>query len=87
MTYLPIDWIAAGLGLAGMWLLPTRRKTAIILFLIGNVLWLAWALQTGSYGVVANYLLMGVLNARTLWTWVRESRTISLSTQLSTGAS
>jgi nicotinamide riboside transporter PnuC len=78
MTYLPIDWLAALLGLVGMYLLPTRRKTSIILFLIGNALWLAWAFQTGSYGVVANYLLMGALNARTLWTWVREARAVKL---------
>jgi hypothetical protein len=78
VTFLPIDWIAAGLGLAGMWLLPTRRKTSIILFLIGNVLWLAWSVQTGSYGVTANYLLMAGLNARTLYTWVREARAVKL---------
>jgi hypothetical protein len=61
MTFLPLDWIAAGLG---------------------NALWLAWSLQTASYGVTANYLLMGALNARTLWTWVREARATLMQPQL-----
>lgn len=78
MIYLPIDWIAALLGLAGMWLLPSQKKTAIVLFLAGNALWLAWGLSTGSHGVIANYIIMGALNARTLWTWVREARAIKL---------
>lgn len=71
---IPIDWLAALLGLVGMWLLPTQKKTAIVLFLLGNALWLAWGLYTDSYGVVANYIIMGCLNARTLICWVREAR-------------
>lgn len=78
MTFLPIDWIAAGLGLVGMYYLPTRKRTSIILFLVGNFIWLAWALQTGNWGVMANYVLLGVLNVRTLITWARETQTVVL---------
>lgn len=93
MTYLPIDWVAAALGLAGMWLLPTQsplrpprgKRASIVLFLLGNAIWLAWAFQMGAWGVAANYIIMGALNARTLIKWVgddrRDERAVKLQLQ------
>lgn len=81
MTYLPIDWVAALLGLAGMWLLPTHKRASIVLFLLGNAIWLAWSFQTGNWGVAANYIIMGALNARTLIKWVGEARAAAMTLQ------
>lgn len=74
----PIDWVATTIALVGMYILPTKKRLAICLFLTGNIIWLIWGYQTGHTSIIAYYVVMGCLNARTLIKWVQEAKSMKL---------
>lgn len=59
-----MDWIGVALSLTGMYLLPTHYKAAITLFIIGNFVWIAYALPNGIWSIVGLQCVFLGLNVR-----------------------
>lgn len=59
-----MDYLGAALSLFGMWLLPTRYKWAIGLFIIGNFVWIGYALPNGIWSIVGLQVVFFALNVR-----------------------
>ena len=68
-----MDWLAVALGLTAWFVMPHRRLLAMALLLVGNVVWLSYALPRGLWGVVGLNTAYMILNARTILIWRRES--------------
>ncbi len=46
---------------------PTRRNVGFWLFLLSNVLWVAWGIPASAYAVVTLQLFLAALNLRGLF--------------------
>jgi len=70
-----IDWIAAALNIIGMFVLPRRRMVAMYVFLLGNVAYIAWALQQHVWSIIALQVILVALNIRTIIIWRKDDTT------------
>jgi hypothetical protein len=70
--YYGLDWIAAVLTFAAIWLLGNHNRWGFVLMIGGNGFWIATALLAGSYGMIAANAGFIVLNIRGLWRWSRQ---------------
>lgn len=64
---LVLEWTAAYLTVGGAWLLATTGKRAAygwLLFLGANCLWIAFALQTGLWGLLAQQLVLTCISLK-----------------------
>ena len=43
---------------------PTRRKIGFWLYLLGNVLWVMWAVPTRAYALLALQFCLAIMNVR-----------------------
>lgn len=59
-----VSVIAAGLIGARS---PHRRHPGFWVFLVSNLLWIAWEIHDGAYALVALQLTLGTLNVRGLF--------------------
>ncbi|HLS87649.1 MAG TPA: hypothetical protein VK043_15205 [Burkholderiales bacterium] len=72
MDYLDLlQWPAMVATVAGAWLVASRsaRKRAVgfWIFLLSNVLWVAWGLYDHAYALVGLQFFLAALNARGVW--------------------
>ena len=63
-----LQWPAMLVTVAAAWLVASlqehRRKIGFWLFLLSNVLWVAWGWSSGAYAVIVLQLALAVLNIR-----------------------
>lgn len=72
---MPIDidllqWPAAALTVTASWFVAAqakrRRRIGFWLFIASNIVWTAWGIPAGAYGVVALQFCLAVMNIRGL---------------------
>ena len=63
-----VQWPAFVITVLAAWLVASahksRRRAGFWIFLLSNVLWIAWGLHTGSYALVALQVCLAALNIR-----------------------
>lgn len=63
-----LQWPAMAASLAAAWLVASpraaRRNTGFWVFLLSNVLWVAWGLHDGAWALIALQLGLAALNVR-----------------------
>jgi hypothetical protein len=63
-----IQWPAMAVTVLAAWFVgssqPTRRKIGFWLYLVGNVLWVAWAIPTHAYALLALQFCLAIMNIR-----------------------
>jgi hypothetical protein len=63
-----LQWPAMVVTVAAAWLVASSRKGkrnwGFWLFLLGNVLWIAWGLGAGAHALVALQVCLAALNIR-----------------------
>ena len=63
-----LQWPAMLVTVAAAWLVASldehRRKIGFWLFLLSNVLWIAWGWTAGAYAVIVLQLALAALNIR-----------------------
>lgn len=66
-----VQWPAMLVSVIAAWLIGARnprwRHTGFWVFLVSNLLWIAWGIHDGAYALVALQLTLGVLNVRGLF--------------------
>ncbi|MDM0009534.1 hypothetical protein QTI51_32540 [Variovorax sp. J22G73] len=65
-----IQWVAFALSLLADWLVASinerRRNTGFGMFLLSNVVWTVWGVQTLAYALIALPVCLAALNIRRL---------------------
>lgn len=64
-----MDWFAMIFTIAGVWLLGSQKASGFVFGMIGNVLWVGFALNTGQLRILGLNVLFFALNIRGLWNW------------------
>ena len=63
-----MQWPAMAVTVIASWLVASRRdkrrKLAFWVFLLSNVLWVAWGLHAGAWGVIVLQVCLAALNVR-----------------------
>ncbi|MGE6917660.1 hypothetical protein [Achromobacter kerstersii] len=63
-----LQWPAMVTSLAAAWLVasqgPGKRKAGFWVFLLSNVLWIAWGMHDGAFALIALQLGLAALNIR-----------------------
>ncbi|MEP6636789.1 MAG: hypothetical protein ABJB97_08695 [Acidobacteriota bacterium] len=63
-----IQWPAMGVTVIAAWLVASQRKFkrnwGFWLFLLSNVLWVAWGLHDGAYALILLQICLALLNIR-----------------------
>jgi hypothetical protein len=63
-----LQWPAMIVTVGAAWLVASQRKFkrnwGFWLFLLSNVLWIAWGLYDGAYALILLQLCLGLLNIR-----------------------
>jgi len=66
-----VQWPACAASLAAAWLVAanskSRRNTGFWVFLLSNVLWIAWGLHTNAMALIALQLGLAAMNIRGLF--------------------
>lgn len=66
------SWILAAVGVTGMFLAGSNRKSGWAVGVGVQVLWLAYAVATRQWGFLVTAPLYGAVNARNWLRWSRE---------------
>jgi hypothetical protein len=65
-----IQWPAFVASLAAAWLVASnhtgRRNLGFWIFLLSNLLWIAWGIHSSAYALIALQVCLGALNIRGL---------------------
>jgi hypothetical protein len=63
-----LQWPAMAASLAAAWLVASthkgKRNAGFWVFLLSNVLWIAWGLRDGAYALIALQVGLALLNVR-----------------------
>lgn len=63
-----IQWPAMAVTVIAAWLVASQRKFkrnwGFWLFLLSNVLWVAWGLHDGAYALIMLQICLAILNIR-----------------------
>ncbi len=63
-----MQWPAMVVTVAAAWLIasqrPFKRRIGFWLFLLSNVLWVAWGWHTGAYALITLQVCLAALNMR-----------------------
>jgi hypothetical protein len=66
-----VQWPAFAASLAAAWLVAStskrRRNVGFWIFLVSNVLWVAWGLHTSALALIALQVCLAALNIRGLF--------------------
>ena len=69
-----IDWIAAGLELAGDWIVGNKQPVGFIIRMAAGVLWAVTAIRFGVWGLLAVVIVAFAVNIRNFIKWTKERR-------------
>jgi hypothetical protein len=65
-----MDWVAATLELAGLWLVGSKRRVGFALLILGSCAWLVFVFtEKEAYGLVAVVIPAMFINARNWKKW------------------
>ena len=63
-----VQWPAMAVTVAAAWLVASsvenRRNIGFWVFLLSNVLWIAWGLHAGAYALIALQVCLAAMNIR-----------------------
>lgn len=59
-----MDWIGMSFSIIGLYYLPSNFRAGMGLFIIGNILWVTYAVPNGAWSVVAVNSIFLILNIR-----------------------
>lgn len=63
-----LDWLANVFIFWGAWEIGKKHRHAFILYLIGEILWITWAVINGVWSLVVASIIFGCLS---IWNWIR----------------
>jgi hypothetical protein len=61
-----MDWIGVVVNFIGWYLLPTKKTIGYSIFIVGNFVWLLWAMKEGIYSIIFVQLVYIGLNSRAI---------------------
>lgn len=67
-----IDWLGMCMSLTAYFLMAKRRKKAIIILVVSNLIWGTWALINNVTSVIVMNSCYLLLNLRTIYYWKNE---------------
>lgn len=68
------SWCLAAIGITGLWLAGSGRKSGWVVGIAVQVLWIAYAVVTAQWGFIASALAYGTVNTRNLVRWMRKEK-------------
>lgn len=71
LSFITADWLGVACNVARMWLLPTRFRAALIVFVAGDLLWAVYAIPNQIWSVLALQVVFFALNIRA---WIKGPR-------------
>jgi hypothetical protein len=66
------SWSLAAIGITGLWLAGSGRKSGWVTGIAVQLLWIAYAVATSQWGFIASALAYGTANTRNLVRWMRK---------------
>lgn len=66
------SYILSAVSLTSLWLMGNKNKLGIIVGLVGQILWLAYALMLKQYGLIIGVVAYTIIHVRNLLKWIRE---------------
>jgi len=69
-----MGWIGFALSTLALVLNARRRRLAQVVFIAGNLMWLAWAIHQRLPEMMASQVTYLILNIRILLAWMNENR-------------
>ncbi len=71
LEYYGLDWAAALLTFAAIWMLGNQSRLGFVLMIAGNAFWIGTGLLGNSWGLMVANLAFIALNVRGLIRWSR----------------
>lgn len=81
LEYYGLDWAAALLTFAAIWMLGNQSRLGFVLMIAGNAFWIATGLLGNSWGLMVANLAFIALNVRGLIRWSRGEQSSEDSSQ------
>ena len=69
-----IQWVANILTVSGVWILAKKDRSALLLLVVGNLLWMCYAISVHMWALVTINLVMTILDVRAWYKWGSESK-------------
>lgn len=66
------SYILSAVSLTSLWLMGNKNKLGIVVGLVGQILWLAYALMLKQYGLIIGVVAYTIIHVRNLIKWARE---------------
>ena len=67
--------ILSAIGITGWILIGRKKASGFVVSLIGQVVWIAYAVTTEQVGFIWGSLAYGTAQAYGLWRWIKEKKT------------
>lgn len=69
-----IDWLATVCGLAGVFLLGSKKKQGFLIFMLASASWVTFGFLTGSYAVIIGSSTFFFMHFRGWLRWRRDEK-------------
>lgn len=66
------SYILSAVSLTSLWLMGNKNKLGIVVGLVGQILWLTYALMLKQYGLIIGVVAYTIIHVRNLIKWARE---------------
>jgi hypothetical protein len=66
------SWLLSGVGVTGLWLAGSRKKSGWLLNMLAQVLWITYAITTEQWGFVLGASAYFTVYARNYLKWYRQ---------------
>lgn len=66
------SYILSAVSLTSLWLMGNKNKLGIVVGLVGQILWLTYALMLKQYGLIIGVVAYTIIHIRNLLKWIRE---------------
>ena len=63
------SWLLSAMGVAGIWLAGSRKRSGWAIGLVSEVVWIAYAVLTRQYGFILGALAYGFVQVRNWLAW------------------
>ena len=72
---MPLDWIAAGLALLGVFLIGQKKRSGFLVCCLCGCLWIVVGIQSKVYGLLLEVVPLLVLNLYNYRKWKNDAAT------------
>jgi len=69
------DWLASIGILLGIFLIAEKRRIGFLVMAIGSLLWIAYAVITGSAAQIISNIILVIINLFGWWKWKKHTAT------------